>query len=57
MICSPCKRCIKRKMPKNFCIENCEKIRDLQRFQLTNNEDIRSYSIDYYNEISVRVNI
>jgi hypothetical protein len=35
MITSPCKNCENLCMPKDVCLPNCEKIKNLQLFQLS----------------------
>ncbi|MBT8342713.1 MAG: hypothetical protein HKP58_00180 [Desulfatitalea sp.] len=35
MISSPCKSCQKRYLPKDLCLEKCDKIRGVQALQRT----------------------
>ena len=35
MISSPCKNCQNLNMPKEYCLDNCKKIQDMQEIQLT----------------------
>ncbi len=53
MISSPCMKCPKKKMPKDVCMKNCQKIREVQDFQISVREDIFSHSIDYIEESNI----
>lgn len=55
MICSPCMKCSKKKMPKDVCMKNCKRIREVQDFQVSVKEDIFSYAIDYTEENSIGI--
>ncbi len=50
MIVSPCKGCSKAMMPKDVCVKTCKKLRDVQEFQVTNQEDVFTHRVDYVEE-------
>ncbi len=56
MICSPCTKCPKKKMPKDVCMKNCQAIHEVQNFQIAKKEEIFSYSVDYIEESGLGVN-
>lgn len=55
MISSPCRTCFNKKVPKDRCMVNCEKLKNIQNFQLSIHEDVLSYAMDDMMESNLSV--
>ena len=50
MICSPCKDCSRKNMSKEKCVKNCQKLKAIQKMDLSTEKLTQGYAIDYTDE-------
>jgi hypothetical protein len=55
MICSPCKDCLRKNLPKEKCVKGCQILKAIQEMDSSSEKLTHGYAIDYAEEYDYNI--